>query len=111
MLYVAIAIIFVAILILYMIVLKTKPTIFYKPVETPSKVPEKEAVKELTDKEKMFQTYFPKVEKGIQMDYPLKPIGCCPPSKELSKDLPIADLPMCYANQSKTYLGNGIQHF
>lgn len=72
-------------------------------------VPSKEAdkvpvAKEVTDKEKMFQTYFPKVEKGITMDYPLKPIGCCPPSKELSKDLPIANIPMCYANQSKTHL-------
>ena len=111
MLYVAIAIIFVAILILYMIVLKTKPTFFYKSTEASFKGPVKEAVKEVTDKEKMFQTFFPKVEKGIQMDYPLKPIGCCPPSKELSKDLPIANLPMCYANQSKTYLGNSIQHF
>ena len=110
MLYLAIAIILVAILILYMLVLKSTPKPYQKVVVVPSKEAEKAPeVKTMTDKEKMFQTYFPKVEKGIQMDYPLKPIGCCPPSKELSKDLPIADLPMCYANQSKTRLG--LQHF
>ena len=105
MLYVAIAIILVAILILYMLVLKSTSKSYMPVVLVPSKEADKVPVaKEVTDKEKMFQTYFPKVEKGITMDYPLKPIGCCPPSKELSKDLPIANIPMCYANQSKTHL-------
>lgn len=101
MLYIAIAIILVAILILYMLVLKSTPTLYKVPSKEVEKVP---VVKEPTAKDKMFQTYFPTVEKGIQMDYPLKPIGCCPPSKELSKDLPVANIPMCYANQSKTHL-------
>jgi len=58
----------------------------------------------LTDKEKMFNKYFPPVDNEIRMDYPLKPIGCCPPSKELSKDLPIGNIPICYAKNSKSYL-------
>ena len=110
MLFIAITIILIAILILYLLILKSSPKPVYYPMEVPTKdsnskkTVEEQHAPTLTEKEKMFQTYFPKVEKGIEMDYPLKPIGCCPPSKEMSKDLPIANIPICYAKDSKPYL-------
>lgn len=40
----------------------------------------------------------PKTE--IPNDYPLTQIGCCPYGKPLSRDLPIADIPMCVVTKS-----------
>lgn len=100
MLFVAITIILVAIIILYILIVRSTPkTTYYSMTVDPKPVPEQK-----TEKEKMFERHFPKVENSIQMDYPLKPIGCCPPSKEMSKDLPVANIPICYAKNSKTYL-------
>ena len=37
----------------------------------------------------------------VPNDYPLNNIGCCPYGKPLSRDLPVADVPMCMAKTSK----------
>jgi hypothetical protein len=76
----------------------------YSPVLKPDIENNFNTIPELTEKDKMFLKYFPDVDDKIEMDYPLKPIGCCPPSKELSTDLPVANIHMCYAAQSKTHL-------
>ena len=49
------------------------------------------------------QDFFPE-SKSIPVDYPVKKVGCCPYSKPFSTDLPIANLPMCYASSAKTHL-------
>lgn len=88
-------------------VIRSSPKPIYYPTINPDIIANNKAKEEAaraTEKDKMFQTYFPVVKDAIEMDYPLKPIGCCPPSKELSKDLPIANIPICYAAGSKTYL-------
>jgi hypothetical protein len=109
MLFIAITVILVAILILYMLMIKSEA----KPIYYPTVVKKEDAKAvangngeevPVTEKEKMFQTYFPEIKDGVQLDYPLQPIGCCPPSKEMSKDLPVANIPICYAKNSKTYL-------
>lgn len=89
-----------------MLVIRNTPKPVYFPLVKPyvNDIKNKEEAEKATEKDKMFQTYFPKVKDSIEMDYPLKPIGCCPPSKDLSKDLPIANIPICYATNSKTYL-------
>ena len=89
-----------------MLVIRSTPKAIYYPMVKPSasEVKAKEEAERATEKDKMFKTYFPTVKDSIKMDYPLKPIGCCPPSKDLSKDLPIANIPICYAANSKTYL-------
>ncbi len=89
-----------------MLVIRSTPKAIYYPMVKPSasEVKAKEEAERATEKDKMFKTYFPTVKDSIEMDYPLKPIGCCPPSKDLSKDLPIANIPICYAANSKTYL-------
>lgn len=102
MLFVAITIILIAIIILYILVVRSTPkTTYYSVTVDPKDTPK---IDERTEKEKMFERHFPKIENDIQMDYPLKPIGCCPPSKEMSKDLPVANIPICYAKNSKNYL-------
>jgi len=98
---VAVTILIVAILVIYMLVVKAGPRPIYYPTILKTadlKAREEEAARaaaanEVTEKERMFQTYFPSIPNEIKMDYPLKPIGCCPPSREMSKDLPIANIP------------------
>lgn len=106
MLFVAITIILVAIIILYILIVRSTPkTTYYSMTVDPNSTSKNPPVlEEKTEKEKMFERHFPKIENSIQMDYPLKPIGCCPPSREMSKDLPVANIPICYAKNSKTYL-------
>jgi len=109
---VAVTILIVAILVIYMLVVKAGPRPIYYPTILKTadlKAREEEAARaaaanEVTEKERMFQTYFPSIPNEIKMDYPLKPIGCCPPSREMSKDLPIANIPICYAKNSVSYL-------
>lgn len=48
--------------------------------------------------------YYTPARAKVELDYPPKEIGCCPFSKPQSKDLPIANIPMCYAGASQTYL-------
>jgi hypothetical protein len=108
MLFVAITIILIAIIILYILVVRSTPkTTYYSVTVDPKEIENTKVVderSERSEKEKMFERHFPKIENEIKMDYPLKPIGCCPPSKEMSKDLPVANIPICYAKNSKTYL-------
>jgi hypothetical protein len=110
MLFISITVILVAILILYMLMIKSEAkTIYYPTIVKTAETKETNGTAETklepaTEKEKMFQTYFPEVKNGVQLDYPLQTIGCCPPSKEMSKDLPVANIPICYAKNSKTSL-------
>ncbi len=107
MLFRTITITLVFVLFLYMLVIRSTPKPLYYPVTIPNteNTKAKEAsVEETSEKEQMFQTYFPNIKDSIELDYPLKPIGCCPPSKDMSKDLPIGNIPICYAADSKTYL-------
>jgi hypothetical protein len=42
----------------------------------------------------------------IPVDYPQQPVGSCPFSKAYSRDLPIANMPMCMArSEDNMYLG------
>ena len=38
--------------------------------------------------------------KDVPNDYPTLGVGCCPYGKPLSRDLPMADVPMCMAKSS-----------
>ena len=52
----------------------------------------------------MLQGYYVPAQEKVSLDYPPTKIGCCPFSKPMSTDLPIGNIPMCYASQSKTNL-------
>ena len=87
-----------------MIVIRSTPKPIYYPIIIDNPSTKSSVTEPVNEKEKMFEKYFPKIKENIEMDYPLKPIGCCPPSKEMSKNLPIANIPICYAANSKNYL-------
>ena len=53
---------------------------------------------------KFEDTYFSPAKKDIDLDFPPHNIECCPFSKPMSTDLPVGNLPMCYAVKNKTYL-------
>ena len=75
MLFVAITIILIAIIVLYILVVRSTPkTTYYSVTVDPKKIKDTPVVDERTEKEKMFERHFPKVENEIKMDYPLKPI-------------------------------------
>jgi hypothetical protein len=60
---------------------------------------------DMSSEESLKQFYYPAQDK-VELDYPPKKIGCCPFSKPFSKDLPIGNVPMCYAKDSKAYLSS-----
>lgn len=53
---------------------------------------------------KFEDTYFSPAKKDIDLDFPPHNIECCPFSKPMSTDLPVGNIPMCYAVKNKTYL-------
>lgn len=44
---------------------------------------------------------FARAAGDVPDDYPTQKIGCCPYGKPQSRDLPVADVPMCMAMSSK----------
>lgn len=108
--FVQIGIVLFVLIVLYFFFIRPRYRVVYEPTKevptVPASVvsPSEKLLGDKSEKQKMFETYFPPVKEGITMDYPLKPIGCCPPSKEMSKDLPVANIPICYAKESKTHL-------
>jgi hypothetical protein len=52
-----------------------------------------------TDEESLAAFYIP-ANDGVPEDFPVKPLGECPYSKPLSHDIPLANVPLCLANDS-----------
>ena len=50
------------------------------------------------DREMLKSFYPPPLVEDTPVDYPKKAIGACPYSREMSKPLPLADIPMCLIN-------------
>lgn len=70
-------------------------------------VEEKKPVeKKIEEPKSGLDDYYQPAKEKVDLDYPPKNIGCCPFSKPMSKDLPIANVPMCYAANNKSYLEN-----
>lgn len=44
------------------------------------------------ESKKMLHMHYQNARESVPEDYPIKPIGCCPYSKPLSKDLPLPDM-------------------
>jgi hypothetical protein len=66
---------------------------------------EKKEIEQVVDPVKIeLDSYYQSAKEKVDLDFPPKKIGCCPFSKPLSKDLPIANVPMCYASENKSYL-------
>lgn len=54
------------------------------------------------------KTFFTPIKQKVELDFPPTDIGCCPSSKPMSSDLPIGNIPMCYAEKTKTYLRKNV---
>lgn len=54
--------------------------------------------------EEMLKTFYMPAKEKVDLDFPPKKIGCCPFSKPASTDLPIGNIPMCYASVSQSHL-------
>lgn len=54
------------------------------------------------------KTFFTPAAKKVELDFPATDIGCCPSSKPMSTDLPIGNVPMCFAEKRKTYLRKNV---
>ncbi len=54
------------------------------------------------------ETYFTPAAEKVELDFPPTDIGCCPSSKPMSSDLPIGNIPMCFAEKRKTYLRKNV---
>lgn len=54
--------------------------------------------------QKMLDTHFVQAEPTVPEDYPLKQVGACPYSKPLSRDLPLANVPMCWASEGVAHI-------
>lgn len=64
---------------------------------------------ERIESQKMLDTHFIEAQPVVPDDHPLKEIGACPYSKPLSKDLPMANVPMCLAVTAQNMrLGSGL---
>lgn len=50
---------------------------------------------------KSLDNYFKPVSKCLEVDYPIKNIGECPYSKPQKRDLPIANVPMCFLEKNE----------
>lgn len=87
---------------------------FYVISQQQSSLPEKPVVVETEDSvpapvipnpaEEMLQSFYTPAREKVELDFPPKKIGCCPFSKPASTDLPIGNIPMCYASVSQTHL-------
>lgn len=62
----------------------------------------------VSDAAEMLKTFYVPAQEKVALDYPPKGIGCCPFSRPMSTDLPIGNLPMCYAVASQTHLSKEI---
>ena len=69
--------------------------------EEPSASPSPPVANEAAE---MLKTFYVPAQEKVPLDYPAKAIGCCPFSKPMSTDLPIGNVPMCYASASKAHL-------
>jgi len=93
-------------ILLAILLLKTPKTFFFPPaktIATPIPKPEELPVPP-SPEEVMLQTYYTPATEKVALDYPPLDVECCPFSKPLSKDLPIANIPMCYASNANTHL-------
>jgi len=56
-------------------------------------------VQQLEKKESkvLLNSFYKPAGKSVPVDYPRKKVGDCPFSKPQSRDLPIVDVPMCFA--------------
>ena len=50
------------------------------------------------DREMLKSFYPPPLKEETPVDYPKKAIGACPYSRDMSKPLPLVDIPMCLIN-------------
>jgi hypothetical protein len=58
----------------------------------------------VNEAEETLKQFYTPARPTIDLDYPPKKIGCCPFSKPVSTDLPIGNIPMCYASIAKDHL-------
>ena len=58
--------------------------------------------KQVEPSQDMIDTYYTSGRAEVPEQYCAKPIGACPPSKAMSTNLPIANVPMCIALESES---------
>ncbi len=71
------------------------------PCKRPCRYTSLNAEKGKYDHRADIDSQFEIAKQDVPNDYPLNNIGCCPYGKPLSRDLPVADVPMCMAKSSK----------
>lgn len=89
--------------VLFYVVSQRTPSAPVVEIKTPSpiSVPAPEVP---NPSEEMLKTFYAPAREKVELDYPPKQIGCCPFSKPASTDLPIGNVPMCYASASQSHL-------
>lgn len=49
--------------------------------------------------DELLQSYYHSANPAVPIDYTIKPIGECPESRQMSRDIPLANVPMCKAKR------------
>lgn len=91
------------VLALFYVLSQEKPSTPEKPVAVEKELSPAPAVIP-NPSEEMLKTFYTPARDKVELDFPPKKIGCCPFSKPASTDLPIKNIPMCYAAVSQTHL-------
>ena len=98
-------VIFIIIILIYLILRKPKVSqrqhIHIQQSDNSTKLNQRPDSNIDTNNSKEIDKYFKMPTSCIPIDYPVKKIGDCPYSKPQSIDLPIAQVPMCFANKSE----------
>ena len=106
-----IAVIFIILVIIILIFpILSKPQLkTERHIEVPKPSPTQLDQRTEEDKKtsKSLDTYFKPISNCLGVDYPVKNIGECPYSKPQKRDLPIANIPMCFLEKNENmYLDN-----
>jgi hypothetical protein len=67
--------------------------------------PSTKGTKQLEPDDNMVDTYYVDAKGGVPINYQRKPVGSCPYSKPMSRDLPLANVPMSMAIKGEAHLG------
>ena len=67
--------------------------------------PSTKGQKNLEPTDDMVKTYYVVQKEDVPLNYERKPVGACPASKPMSRDLPLANVPMALVASGTTHLG------